>query len=173
MKIISVIVTLTLLISCSEDQVFDISFKENERYYLAGYCEPTDNLCPSNVDKFIDVCFEESDYDPSIFSSIIHVDWTNPQEAQKTMEHTDFSEMDKFKETLNNCMANRIGGSFAKNMQQGKVSWMTDMAISSPTNQSNPPTKRGSNLLIAIKGNGDIWVNKEIVKLKDIRSLAE
>lgn len=137
MKIISAILILTFLASCSEEQVFDMSFKENERYYLAGYCEPTDSYCTADVDKYIDDCFEESDYDPAMFSSINNnVDWKNPQEVQQSMENIDLSEMSKFKNVLNTCMANKIGGSFAKNMEQGKASWESNVKITRPPNQS-------------------------------------
>lgn len=173
MKIIITILTLTVLVSCSEEQVFDISFKENERYYLAGYCEPTDSSCTANVNKYFDVCFEESDYDPAILSSISHVDWTKPQEAQKTMENTDFSKMNEFKELLNNCMANNIGGSFAKNLKQGNSSWESDVKITRSTNQAKFSPKKNSSILITIKDNGDIWLNKNTVKIKDLKSMVK
>jgi len=136
MKIIGLIAIITLLVSCSEEQVFNVSYIENERYYLVGYCEPTDLSCTSKVDKYIDTCFKEADYDPTLFSSIHHADWTNPQDAKKSMANTDFSEINKFKKQLNNCMANKIGGSFAENMKQGKASWMADMTVTNSTRQS-------------------------------------
>jgi biopolymer transport protein ExbD len=171
MKTFSAILTLSFLVSCSEVQVFDTSFKANERYYLAGYCEPNDNSCPVKVDKYIDECFIASDYDPKMLTNITNIDWTNPQEALKTLENADLSEMNKFKDQLNGCMANKIGGNFSKNMEQGKASWMTDITVTSSTNQASFSTKKGSGLLFSIKDNGDIWLNKNKVKLKDLKSI--
>lgn len=47
------------------------------------------------------------------------------------------------------------------------------MTVTSSTNQANFSPKKNSGLLIAIKDNGKIWVNKKIVKLKDVKSLAK
>jgi len=108
-----------------------------------------------------------------MLSSTSNIDWSNPQEAQNTMESADLSAMNKFKDHLNECMADKIGGTFAKNMEQGKASWMTDVKITRTTHPTKFSQKKNLGLLIAIKDNGKIWINKKTVKLKNVKSMAK
>ncbi|MCF6318448.1 MAG: biopolymer transporter ExbD [Proteobacteria bacterium] len=170
MKIIITILTLAILVSCSEQQTFDATFKITHAQLLYEYCKKGDSKCLNDVNIQLDDCFEQIDFDSTrLYEITKDIDWSNPK---KTISPANTEELMAFSQDLNNCMAKNIGGYFAENIKQGNASWETNVKITRPQSSVSQSQSSG-NMLVAIKSNGDIWVNKKTFKLKDIKSVAE
>lgn len=171
LKVVFTLLISLSILSCTEQQTFDNTFKLTMAQSLAGYCNQNDMTCIKKVNKQIDLCFESIDYNTQkLYQSTKNNDWSNPKQA---MGKTNSMEIEQFGKRLNDCMAHNIGGSFAKNLKQGNSSWESDVKITRSTNQAKFSPKKNSSILITIKDNGDIWLNKNTVKIKDLKSMVK
>lgn len=156
LKIAFCLLPLFFVLSCSEQQIFDNTFKLSLKQTFLEYCQSGDLYCQDDVNQQFDKCFKQGDFDTEKLY----------QTTQKSMNESEAKTFIKFGKSLQDCMANSMGGDYAKNIRNG---FEKNVKIT----RSTVPQNTTSGLLIAIKSNGDIWINKDKVKIKDFKSMVK
>ncbi len=158
------LIPIIFVLSCSEQQTFDATFKLNLKQTFIGYCDSGDSDCHEAVNQQFDKCFEQGDYNTEeLYQISKKFDLNQPKQSMNESELKTFI---VFSKILEGCMIENIGDDYANNIKNGfEKSTIT-------TESSTPPTTK-SGLLIAIKSNGDIWINKDKVKLKEFKSMVK
>ena len=153
---------LFLVLGCSEQQTFDTTFKLSMKQTFIGYCDSDDSDCHKKVNHEFDKCFEQGDDNTQeLYQISKKFDVNQPKQSMNESELKTFI---VFSKILEGCMIENIGGDYADNIKNG---FEKNITITKP---SLPPITK-SGLLVAIKSNGDIWLNKDKIKMTDIKTM--
>jgi len=149
---------LLFFISCSEQQVFDNTFQLAQKQMFLNHCKNQNKECLEKVVSEFDTCYEQIDWHTQELLNQAKTTFLSDSPNSNyrvSKESTDA--MDK----LTQCIENNIGHN---------ANYIGDnVVISKPSiNRDN-----FSGVLIAIKADGKIFFNKDLIELKSLQKIAK